>query len=197
MTPVILASRSQARAALLESAGVQFKVYPSAVDEDQVKRQGLREGLSPAQIALKLSDMKALAIAAEYPGAIIGADQTLEMDGILFDKAKSLEEARERLRFFRDRTHLLHAAVTVASGSTILWRSLQTAKLTMRSFSEEFLDDYLSRAHHGLLSAVGCYKFEEEGIQLFEKIEGDYFTILGLPLIQLLDFLRRNGNIAT
>ncbi len=197
MSPVILASRSHARAALLKSAGVQFTVYPSAVDEDHVKKKGLQEGLSPSQIALKLSGMKALSVSVDRPGAIVGADQTLEMDGVLFDKAKSVGEARERLRSFRGRTHFLHAAVTVASGPNILWRSVQTARLTMRDFSDEFLDNYLSKSPESILSSVGCYRLEEEGVQLFETIEGDYFTILGLPLLELLAFLRGNGNLAT
>jgi septum formation protein len=197
LTSIILASRSPTRAALLENAGVHFTVQASEVDEDQVKTDGLSQGLTPRQIALRLSELKALAISQARPGRVIGADQTLEMDGALFDKASSLEAARQRLWAFRGRTHFLHAAVAVARGPSILWRCVQTARLTMRTFSSSYLEDYLSRSGQEALSSVGCYRLESEGVQLFEEIQGDYFTILGLPLLELLAFLRRDGLLAT
>ena len=124
---------------------------------------------------------------------VIGADQTLDFEGELIDKAETIEEARERLKRLRGKSHKLHAGVVVAQGGQPIWREMQTATLWMRPFSDDFLDTYLAREGEAALSSVGCYRLEDVGVQLFSRIEGDYFTILGLPMLGLLDLLRRHG----
>ena len=190
MIPVTLASQSAIRASLLRSAGVVISTASPGVDEDAVKAQMADAG--PRAIARALADRKALALAAKRDGLIIGADQTLEFEGKSFDKAVDLDEARERLSMLRGKTHQLHAAVAVAKGGAVIWRDVATVSLTMRPFSDAFLSAYLA-GNEGALSSVGCYQLEGEGAQLFSKIEGDYFAILGLPLLSLLDCLRREG----
>jgi septum formation protein len=130
------------------------------------------------------------------PDFVIGADQTLDLDGRLYDKAETLEAARERLITLRGKTHKLHSAVVVAKEGTPIWREVATATLTMRDFSDAFLDDYLKTEGAAALGSVGCYRLEGPGAQLFSRIEGDYFAILGLPLLGLLDLLRRHGELA-
>lgn len=191
MSRITLASQSRVRGDLLRAAGVEFETASPGVDEDEVKER--LAGQSPRAIAAALADDKALAIARVRDGLVIGADQTLEFDGRLYDKAQDVAQARERLLTFRARAHQLHAAVSVARGDQVLWRETVTATLTMRDFSPDWLDDYLH--HHGedILSSVGCYQLEGAGIQLFSAIEGDYFAILGLPMMGLLEALRREG----
>ena len=124
---------------------------------------------------------------------MIGADQTLDLDGRLYDKVETLEAARDRLRELRDRPHQLHSAVAIAEGDHIVWRRTESATLAMRGFSDAFLEAYLAAEGDAALGSVGCYRLESRGVQLFERIEGDYFTILGLPLMGLLAFLRERG----
>lgn len=191
MTALTLASQSRIRGDLLRAAGIAFDTASPGVDEDAVKaRLG---GESPRQIAQTLADEKALAVARARAGLVIGADQTLEFEGRLYDKATSVAEARERLIDFRDKAHQLHAAVSLARGDEVLWRETVTATLTMRDFSDAWLDDYLAGHGQEILSSVGCYQLENVGIQLFEVIEGDYFAILGLPMLGLLGALREHG----
>jgi septum formation protein len=190
-----LASRSRTRSAILANAGVAFEIEVSEFDETQAKRGLLEQGMTPIAIAGALAELKALAVSRARPGLVIGADQTLDLAGVLFDKADDLHEARRRLAGLRGRRHALHAGLAIAEQGAIVWRETQTAWLTMRSFSEDFLEGYLARNGHRILSSVGCYQLEGEGVQLFEKIEGDYFTILGLPLFGLLAFLRRAGAV--
>ena len=128
---------------------------------------------------------------------VIGADQTLDLDGQLYDKAPDLDAARDRLRILRGRTHKLHSAVVVAREGAPIWREVVTARLTMRDFSDDFLEDYLKVEGAASLGSVGCYRLEGPGAQLFSKIEGDYFAILGLPLMGLLDLFRRHGVLAS
>ncbi len=193
MIAVTLASRSAARAAILRAAGIAFQTVSPDVDEAVAKR-GLRaEGATPRAVAETLARMKAIAVSRDRAGLVIGADQTLELDGELHDKAASLEEARRRLTLLRGKTHALHAAVAVARGGVAIWDHAETARLTMRAFSDRFLDRYLARAGEAILTSVGGYQLEGEGAQLFEAIEGDYFAILGLPLLPLLETLRREG----
>ena len=192
MTEVILASTSASRRALLEGAGVPFTARSPGVDEAAAKAALLGEGLGPRDMADALAELKAIRLRAG--GAlVIGADQTLDFEGELIDKAENLGEARERLQRLRGKSHKLHAGVVVAKGGQPIWREVQTATLWMRPFSDEFLDDYLSREGEAVLSSVGCYRLEDIGVQLFSRIEGDYFTILGLPMLGLLDLLRRHG----
>ena len=196
MTEVILASTSASRQALLQGAGVSFTARSAGVDEDAAKAALLGEGLGPRDIADALAELKAIRVRAG-DALVIGADQTLDLDGELIDKAESLELARERLQRLRGRSHKLHAAVVIAQAGQPIWRDVQTATLWMRPFSDAFLDDYLAREGQGLLSSVGCYRLEDIGVQLFSRIEGDYFTILGLPMLGLLDLLRRRGVLST
>ena len=193
MTNVTLASRSATRSAILKNAGVAFEVEASDVDEDKAKRGFLERGMAPVDIAAALADLKAVAVSKNRPGLVIGSDQTLDVGGVLFDKAANLREARERLIALRGRSHALHAGLAIAERGAVVWRQTRSAHLTMRRFSDAFLDRYLERNGGGILSSVGCYQLEGEGIQLFEKIDGDFFTILGLPLFGLLEFLRRAG----
>jgi len=196
MTPVTLASKSAARAQVLSAAGVTFETVAAGVDEDAVKATLLAEGAGPAEIAAALAQEKALAVSRGREGLVIGADQTLDLDGELIDKAESLDEARARLQHLSGRTHRLHSAVALAQGGEVVWRETPAATLTMRANSDAFIDAYLARNGEGLLGSVGCYRLEDDGVQLFEKIEGDYFTILGLPLLGLLKQLRKRGVLA-
>lgn len=193
MKPVTLASASASRAALLHGAGVSFQVRAAGVDEDAVKASLLAEGAGPREVADALAELKAVRASGRTEGLVIGADQTLDLDGALVDKAASLDEARERLKALRGRPHKLHAGVVVAEDGQPIWREVKSATLWMRPFSDDFLESYLLGEGDRLLGSVGCYQLEGRGVQLFERIEGDYFTILGLPLVGLLDLLRRHG----
>jgi septum formation protein len=188
---LLLASKSAARAAILKSAGVAFEVVSAGVDEAPLKAAALAGGESPKRIAEILAEAKAAAASKGSLTLTIGADQTLELDGRLFDKAETLAEARETLIALRGRKHRLHAATALAQDGRTIWRDVQTASLTMRDFSDAFADQYLARNGGAALACVGGYELEGEGVQLFSAIEGDYFTILGLPILPLLAELRR------
>lgn len=192
---IILASKSAARRAVLDGAGVPYEARVAGVDEDAVKTAMLAEGAGPRDIADALAELKAIKVSRGSPAFVIGSDQTLDLDGALYDKAETLEAARERLRLLRGRTHKLHSAVAVAKDGAPIWREIVTARLTMRDFSDDFLDDYLATEGPHALGSVGCYRLEGPGAQLFSQIEGDYFAILGLPLMGLLDLFRRHGEL--
>jgi septum formation protein len=194
--PVVLASKSLARRAVLEGAGVAIEVAASGVDEAAVKTEMLARGATPRDIAEALAERKAVAAVRGRPELVIGADQTLEFEGRLYDKVETIEAARERLALLRGRPHRLHSAVVVAKDGRAVWRELATATLTMRHFSDAFLEAYLAREGAAALGSVGCYRLEGPGAQLFSAIEGDYFAILGLPLLGLLAFLRQHGALA-
>ena len=193
---VILASKSAARRAVLDGAGVSYEALVAGVDEDAVKASLLAEGAGPRDIADALAELKAIRVSRGRREFVIGSDQTLDLDGQLYDKADSVEAARERLKLLRGKTHRLHSAVVVAKEGTPIWREVVTASLTMREFSDAFLEAYLASEGPHALGSVGCYRLEGPGAQLFSKIEGDYFAILGLPLLGLLDLLRRHGALA-
>lgn len=193
---VILASKSAARRAVLDGAGVTYEATVAGVEEEAVKAAMLAEGASPRDVADALAELKAVKVSRARPGLVIGADQTLEFEGGLYDKAETVAAARDRLTALRGKPHRLHSAVVVARDGQPIWREMATATLTMRDFSDGFLDDYLAREGEAALGSVGCYRLEGPGAQLFAKIEGDYFAILGLPLLGLLDLLRRHGEIA-
>jgi septum formation protein len=196
MTPVILASKSAARAALLAGAGVRFEAVNAEVDETLIKTRLLARGAAPGEIATALAREKAMVVSGRCAGLVIGADQTLDLDGELYDKAETLDEAKARLSALRGRSHQLHAALAVATDGEVIWSEISTATLTMRPFTDVFLDGYLQRNGPRLLASVGCYELEGEGVQLFEQIAGDYFSILGLPLLGLLGLLRELGVMA-
>tara|TARA_R110002072_G_scaffold202570_1_gene360597 strand:- start:81 stop:674 length:594 start_codon:yes stop_codon:yes gene_type:complete len=194
--PVILASGSQIRRQILASAGVAFDVQTSHVDEDAIKREA--GSADPDALALKLAEAKALAVSAHHPDRLVlGGDQILSMEGSLYDKVASRAEARARLLTFRGRSHTLHAGLAAARAGQIIWRHSDASHLAMRDFSEAFLDDYLARAGDELTASVGCYAYEGLGAQLFDRVEGNYYSILGLPLLPVLDLLRREGLIAS
>lgn len=189
---LILASKSAARRAMLEGAAVTFTVHVADVDEDAIKARLADHGA--ADLAVELARAKALAMSRHHEDAwVLGADQTLAFDGGLVSKAKSLEAAQARLMQMRGRSHQLHSGAALARNGQIVWSGVDTATLTMRDFSDAFLDNYLATEGEGLLACVGSYRLEGMGSQLFEAVEGDYFTVLGLPLWPVLAELRRAG----
>lgn len=192
MSPLILASASFARRALLAGAGLRVTAIPSGLDEDLLKAELAAE---PTEVlVLRLAEAKARRVAAGQTGAlVIGADQVLDCAGRRFDKPASPAEARRHLEFLRGREHRLVNGLCVVRDDALLWRHESAARLEMRSFSDAFLDDYLAESGPEILESVGAYRLEGRGIQLFSHIEGDYFEILGLPLPPLLDFLRSQG----
>lgn len=194
MTTIVLASRSAARGALLTSAGIPFTAMPSSIDERTVEAPLLAGGASPAAIASALAEAKAVDVSGRTPGAfVIGADQTLDVDGTQWTKPASMTEAREQLARLSGRTHELHSTAAVARDGAVAWRHRDSARLTMRALSATVIDAYLSEVGDAALSSVGAYQIEGPGIRLFERVDGDYFTILGLPLLPLLMYLRGEG----
>ncbi len=190
--PLVLASRSAARRTLLEAAGIPVEMRPADIDE-----RSLETGVpskTPAAVAALLARQKALAVAALHPARLVlGADQILALDAKLFSKRADRAAARAQLRALSGRTHELHAAIAFVRDATVVFEHVGTARLTMRSFSDRFLDTYLEAVGSAATASVGAYQIESLGIQLFERVEGDYFTVLGLPLLNTLDFLRRHG----
>ena len=190
---IVLASGSRARRELLAAAGVPFTVQAADVDEPAIRARmyGADPGIDPKKVAAALAAAKAEDVSGKIAGSlIIGADQVLALGGELLSKAPSIEEARSALRRLRGRTHELHSAVAFAERGKVTWAHVATARLTMRDFSDAFLEDYLTRAGDRVSQTVGAYELEGLGVQLFDKIEGDYFTVLGLPLLQVLAELR-------
>ena len=188
---LILASQSTTRKALLEQAGLRFSTAPAHIDERALETAALNAGGDGRDVALLLARHKAEAVANAHPGAIvIGADQTLSLGTELLHKPTDRADAVVQLDHLRGKTHRLHAAVTLVCDSQVLWSDLQTAELTMREFTDAERDDVLNREGDAILAAVGGYRLEGPSIHLFEKVVGDYFTILGLPLLPLLAALR-------
>ena len=193
---LILASGSRARRQMLEAAGLVFAVRPADVDEDAI-RATLGDA-APGHVAAVLARAKAEAVSRGSPDAIVvGSDQVLALGRTVYTKAPDIAAAHAALRSLAGRRHHLHSAVCIAIGGTQVWHHLDTAALTMRDFSDAFLDDYLSQVGNRVCASVGCYELEGLGVNLFERIEGDYFTILGMPLLQLLTELRARGVIST
>ncbi len=197
MARLVLASRSATRARLLTNAGVRFDVTAADVDEDAFKAGAVARGVTPLGIAQELAVAKAVQVSRRTAGLVIGADQTLELEGRLFDKPPTAAAAREQLTALRGRTHRLHAAAAVMRGEDVLWRATESVTLHVRPFTEAFLDSYLATEGEALLDCVGAYRLEALGAQLFNRIEGDYFAVLGLPLLPLLGFLREHAELST
>lgn len=196
---IVLASGSRARREMLAAAGVHFTVQAADVDEPAIRARLHRDdpGISPKHVAAVLASAKAEEVSGKRRGSlVIGADQVLALGNELLSKAPSIETARATLKKLRGNTHELHSAVAFAEDGKVTWGHVATARLTMRDFSDDFLDDYLNRAGDRVSQTVGAYELEGLGVQLFERIEGDYFTVLGLPLMAVLAELRTRGIIA-
>ena len=191
--PLILASASKSRATLMRAAGLTFEVIPAHVDEDAIKASMKAEGASAADCALALAEFKAGTVSQRYPEAlVIGADQMLDCEGLWFDKPKDIAGARNHLVTLRGKTHVLPTSVAIALNGAPIWHHTGTPRLTVRAFSDAFIDEYLAAVGDAVTSSVGAYHLEGRGAQLFSKVDGDFFTILGLPLLELLAFLREH-----
>lgn len=188
---LILASASRSRAKLITAAGLSFDAVPAYIDEDAVKKAMLADGASALACAESLAELKAIKISQRHPDAfVIGADQMLECQGTWFDKPATLAAAYDQLVALAGKTHLLPTVAVVATGGIRIWHHVSTPRLTMRAFDGAFIKAYLEAAGESVLQSVGAYQLEGLGVQLFQSVEGDFFTILGLPLLPLLDFLR-------
>jgi len=187
---VTLASGSASRRALLTAAGVSAEAVAPNVDEDSYRTAMRADGVSVRDQAMQLAEMKAIRVSQSRPGLVIGGDQMLALDEEAFDKPRDLAEAKSHLIRLSGKSHTLETAIVVCEEGRSVWRHLARPKLTMRTLSPEFIDDYVARCGDTLLTTVGAYQLESHGAQLFSRIEGDYFSILGLPLLPLLDYLR-------
>ena len=190
---IVLASGSVARRRMLEDAGLVFDVIPPTCDEEAAKRELRAQGRSPHAQAEALAELKAQSVSQTSSAYVVGADQILSIDGAALDKPASREEARLHLLRLRGCPHELITSAAVAKDGAIVWRTTDIPRLVMRRFSDAFLDDYMNRASDDVLRSVGGYQLEGLGAQLFERVEGDHFSVLGLPLLPLLAFLRREG----
>lgn len=192
---VILASTSAIRREILEQAAIDFTVLAKPIDEASLKIALLDQGESAANIADALAEAKSRRVSMLNEGLVIGADQVMVMDDTLYDKPTSIDEARTRLLSMRGRSHDLIGAIVICENGEPVWRNLSRTRLTMRNFSENFLETYLELEKDAVTKSVGAYRFEGPGAQLFSKVDGDFFSVLGLDLLPLLDFLRLRGAI--
>ena len=193
--PLVLASKSAIRHAILRDAGIPVAVEPADIDERAIEQRSAKE--DAGELAAVLACEKARTVAARFPGRLVlGADQTLALGERRFSKSADRAGARRQLAALCGQTHELHSAVALVRGSSVLFEHREVARLTMRSFSDEFLEAYLDAAGTAVTASVGGYQLEKVGIQLFEHIQGDHFTIIGLPLVPLLEYLRTAGWLA-
>ncbi len=192
--PLILASGSAIRCQMLQNVGVKLDIHLARLDETAIKSALLAEGAQPREVADALAEAKARRIARKFPDRLVlGADQILDFEGAIFDKPDSLDQARKQLIMLRNKTHSLYSAVVLFENGNPVWREIGRATLTMRDFSDGFLDRYIHQNADNLFTTVGGYKIEQSGAQLFSALDGDYFSILGLPLLKLLAVLRQKG----
>ncbi|MCI5042648.1 MAG: Maf family nucleotide pyrophosphatase [Donghicola eburneus] len=195
---IILASGSDIRAQLLRNAGLEIEVIPARVDEEAIRAALEMEEAKPRDVADALAEAKARKISAKHPDAIvIGCDQVLAMGAQIYAKPATSEDARAQLMALRNQPHQLLSAAVLYKDAEPKWRHVGVARLRMHNFSDAYLDDYLSRNWESVRHSVGGYKLEEEGVRLFSSVQGDYFTILGLPLVELLAYLGVTGSIAS
>ena len=193
-SPLILASGSTVRQTLLNNAGLEFVAVPASVDERAIEERMPAANRDPVAIARHLAIAKATAVSRLNPGdMVVGCDQTMSLGPRIFHKATSIDEAKETLRSLRGQAHFLNSAVCLVQDGMVLWSDVSRACMQVRDFSDAFLAGYLERNGPAILSSVGCYQLEGEGVHLFDAIAGDYFTILGLPLLPLLAALRQHG----
>jgi septum formation protein len=199
MTRLILASTSSTRKQMLKKAGLSFDAMPPMVDEEALKQGLMAENFSPRDMADALAEAKAVKLSTKFPDAlVIGADQMLALeDGSLLDKPDCPETARSQLTQLSGSNHRLFSAVVIAQGGAPVWRHVGTVRMSVRALRTAFIDDYVARNWDAIRHCVGCYQIEAEGAQLFSRIEGDHFDIMGLPLLPLLAFLRERKEIAS
>lgn len=197
MTEIILASGSASRRSLLAGAGIIAQSIKPNVDEDTAKIAMRGYGMSVRDQAMQLAEMKAVKVSRSQPGFVIGGDQMLNLEGEAFDKPADLDAAVSHLRKLSGKSHTLETAIVIAENGEPIWRHLARPKLTVRILSDRFIETYIDTCGDALLSTVGAYQLEGMGAQIFSKIEGDYFSILGLPLLPLLDYFRVRGLLAT
>jgi len=196
--PLLLASASEIRLHLLRNAGIEVTALPARIDETAIRQSLEAESAKPHDIADALAELKARKLADKHPDALVlGCDQVLAFENRIYGKPETVDEARAQLFAFRGQTHQLISALVLYDAGRPIWRHIARARLTMHSASDGYLDAYLARNWHSIRHSVGAYKLEEEGIRLFSAIEGDYFTILGLPLLPLISYLGTRGFIAT
>ena len=195
-SPIILASTSRIRADLLRNAGVNFRAVPARIDEEELRHALEAEGAGARDLADALAEAKARKISGKFPDSlVIGCDQVLSFRGETVAKSETKEEAIALLKRLRGQAHQLLSAAVVYHQGEAQWRHVGVVRMHMRDFSDEYLHDYIERNWNSIREAVGCYKLEEEGVRLFREVNGDYFSVLGLPLLPLLDFLAVRGVI--
>jgi septum formation protein len=195
---IILASESQIRKKLLLQAEVNFQSIAAKIDEDTIKESLKNEGAKPKDISDALAEYKAIRVANNFPtDLIIGCDQLLVCDNEIISKARTLNDAKETLKLLRGKSHQLLSSVVIYDNNKPVWRTTSRAQLFMRDFTDEYLEYYIKTSGTDILSSVGCYLLENNGVNLFNRIQGDYFTVLGFPLLEVLDFLRKRELIKT
>lgn len=196
--PFILASGSHIRASLLTQANVPYDVAVPRIDEEMIKTALIAEQATPRDIADTLAEMKARKISERNPGALVlGCDQVLDCNGKMLSKPDSKDDAIDQLKMMRNDRHALLSAAVICEDGQPIWRQIGQVRLRMRDLSDGYISDYVNRNWDSICHAVGCYKLEEEGVRLFTNIEGDYFHVLGMPLLELLNYLTLRGDLAT
>ena len=195
---IILASQSAIRRTLLQNAGIACDVQPARVDEEAVKSALLAEGATPRDVADALAEMKARKISERYPDAlVIGCDQVLALDERILSKPETPDDARDQLMTMRGKTHRLMSAAVICQGGAPVWRHVGVVQIQMRDVSNDYLDDYIARNWDSICNSVSAYKLEEEGVRLIQRITGDHFHVMGLPLIEVISYLAARGELAT